>query len=759
MNTLKTRALAVLFLAALAAPLLARQEKKPDSPASLVEQALYAEEHERDFKRALELYQRAFTAAQQAADASLVDRAQKGIDRAAARQRGAPLDEFQQNDPILCGIANCIDSLGTMPDGSEQLSRAYRDIALYGPTAVPWLEKAIAGPYTLCVFKLGGAVDRYVRALAGMQVPDADAALKRLLKSVDPLVRRAVAEYSNPNRQREVLMLALQDATPTVRKYAIGALARSGDRGLLELMKTYALEGTEEAASWLQLMEPTALLSVARDARATAEGREVAIRFLDGGTLPQTAEVADALLALAHDRTTAAIAPEPMKVLLKCVRDAWKPLDSEIASRVERALTADLDGYPQPTASLVLLAVGGGPAIESLAGRLNAIAAPLNPSTTEGRAFLAQLQNQLRGLTSSDFRHVAVAFRKIEPCGRVGDSSTAVYDSVLNALNSLAQANTPSLDIAAGAEGLEGEKLERYMTVAGTWIRSRSGAGFNNTRDALDRAWIPLLRRMAQSTQYETRQAAAVGIGDVGDPALLTELSSLSEDPNVRNDATNSISRIVRADPAKSRETLENAMTTYSASNGRLSPEIASKISLLTPTDALALAEKFWKQSTDIAVRGALYSAVCSRIQGPEGSEFLLRHFADARATGVTLDAIRRFGKELYEPAIDVLGESLKDPSPDVRKTAQDAFASFKTQRDALAEFRAWKTTSDEARTTIDELAKLLDSPNLDVVIGAVKSLGALKARAVYPKLVKMLERKEPDLKAAIQKALDQLGG
>ena len=70
----------------------------------------------------------------------------------------------------------------------------------------------------------------------------------------------------------------------------------------------------------------------------------------------------------------------------------------------------------------------------------------------------------------------------------------------------------------------------------------------------------------------------------------------------------------------------------------------------------------------------------------------------------------------------------------------------------------AWTATASEARTTIDELLKLTESPNVDVVVGAVKALGALKASAAYPKLVRLLERKDPEIKTAVQAALDKLG-
>jgi HEAT repeat protein len=121
--------------------------------------------------------------------------------------------------------------------------------------------------------------------------------------------------------------------------------------------------------------------------------------------------------------------------------------------------------------------------------------------------------------------------------------------------------------------------------------------------------------------------------------------------------------------------------------------------------------------------------------------------------------AIRAFREALYEPAIPLLGEALRDRSMTVRSEAQDTFAAFRVQREALEEFQAWMNISKEQRSTTAELVKLLASPQRDVVLGAVKALGALRAPTALPELVKLLANGDAELKAAVMAAIDACGG
>ena len=53
---------------------------------------------------------------------------------------------------------------------------------------------------------------------------------------------------------------------------------------------------------------------------------------------------------------------------------------------------------------------------------------------------------------------------------------------------------------------------------------------------------------------------------------------------------------------------------------------------------------------------------------------------------------------------------------------------------------------------------KLLQSPDDGVVIGAVKALGAVRGRAALPELVRLLERDNEELHAAVYEAIERIG-
>ena len=117
-----------------------------------------------------------------------------------------------------------------------------------------------------------------------------------------------------------------------------------------------------------------------------------------------------------------------------------------------------------------------------------------------------------------------------------------------------------------------------------------------------------------------------------------------------------------------------------------------------------------------------------------------------------------RFGNELYQPAVQVLGQALEDSDDRVRQAARAAFQKFKAQREAMEEFKAWMSTDKAARDSTAQLVALLENPNKDVVLGAVRSLATLKAKSALPALVKLLEKNDPDVKKAVQDAITKIG-
>ena len=94
-----------------------------------------------------------------------------------------------------------------------------------------------------------------------------------------------------------------------------------------------------------------------------------------------------------------------------------------------------------------------------------------------------------------------------------------------------------------------------------------------------------------------------------------------------------------------------------------------------------------------------------------------------------------------------------------MRQAAQAAFAALRTQREALEELEVWLALTKEQRSTTQELIELLESRKRDVVLGAVSSLGAIKATGALPALVRLLEQDDAELKRAVRDAIARIGG
>ncbi|MCC6408620.1 MAG: HEAT repeat domain-containing protein [Planctomycetes bacterium] len=472
-----------------------------------------------------------------------------------------------------------------------------------------------------------------------------------------------------------------------------------------------------------------------------------------------TSETVDALLGLAGSTSTPQLATDALEMLAELTRETWRPLPEELRKKIETALVASPDAYPQPAASLALLTVGGGPAIAASAKQLLAALEKLREQSSEQAELASRVQHALLQLEGDAFPFVVRAYSELPRADDRGTLRNGMLNSYRDAVQRLAS-RASSLDLARSAQGLEGEKFAYYATLVARWLRERFGQG---TRPGvkLEKEWLPLLSRMGASADEELRAAAAIGLGALLDASVLPDLITASNDPSgrVQSAAANAVGYVIGADRANARRVLEDAMATAVRQTGKHSTEIAGMLGRLESKDALELAERYWKESQDPWVRNALYRVVCD-VDGPAALDFLLRKLPEMQASNgyARKLAVERFGSELYEPALDAMEQLLRDPDDSVRAAARGAFAAFKAQREALAEFAAWKATASEARTTIDELLKLTESPNVDVVVGAVKALGALKASAAYPKLVRLLERKEPEIKTAVQAALDKLG-
>jgi hypothetical protein len=178
---------------------------------------------------------------------------------------------------------------------------------------------------------------------------------------------------------------------------------------------------------------------------------------------------------------------------------------------------------------------------------------------------------------------------------------------------------------------------------------------------------------------------------------------------------------------------------------------------------ATAFLDRLWATNPSQELRHRALGNYCQYQRGDGVLAKLSELYPSIEPLGSSLDiralVLRRFGDNLYEPALELLGAALRDRDANVRAGAQGAFEAFRKHREAIEEYEAWRQASDDARETVAQLVALLASDNKDVVRGAVEALGAVKARTALPQLVALLGRDDAELKAAVNKAIAAIGG
>jgi HEAT repeat protein len=248
---------------------------------------------------------------------------------------------------------------------------------------------------------------------------------------------------------------------------------------------------------------------------------------------------------------------------------------------------------------------------------------------------------------------------------------------------------------------------------------------------------------------------------ELGEPEALTDVAALVlNDPedSVRTESGQAFAALAPKDPPRALALLEDLFRKFDPDRDR--DILVAAASSLPVAAVVPAVERVWADA-DPARRSALSGVVLAVSPGgapcAEALAFLVRRF-DALPPDQRGDAIFRFRQALHEPAIELIGKALIDPAQGVREQAREAIHAFRQHREALEEFRRWQTGDAEARTSIAELMKLLESPNRDVVVGAVKALAAVRAKAALPALVKLLGREDPVLRQAVEDAIAKIG-
>jgi len=719
---------------------------------SLAEQARYAEEHTRDFDKSAQLFGQASALAQKQGDAPNAKALDDARARVLARKSGIQAGGQEAYDAKRERAMLLIREIGSGDIGESGKSQGYRDLALLGAQVVPWLEKAIDGPFEQDEVSISGESKYFVKAIAMMSAPEGLAAMDRLLSSSDPLVRRAVAEYADPERHRAQLLRALKDPAQGVRERALATLAASDDPALTEVMRAAARGASGDAFEWLARREPSFLVQVAADKASPGTLRErVLNRLIDTEPLALADEHIDALLLLARERGAEGPRVLAMNLVYKLTRTSMSP---ETAKRIETAVLSDFAHYPRPAVTGVLLRVGGPQALKVLVEQICAGGYPNSAETQQG------ISRILARCGPADFAAVADAYGKMPPrLPGVLSNDAQVRPPLQGWLGAMLDQGLGSQAIAQAAGSMDPLIRRDFMQDVGLpWI-SRIPVGMQNaTIPSVDPGLLTLLREMPTGASSDYVRAKAIGMGASGDPKVLPELVAMVS-PNSNSDGYVqwAIRRVAGKDPQRWRVVIEQLMASESVSTEDLSRSFRELIGERQPTEILGLVKSLWKP----AHAEKLAALVLESVPGPEGSAFLLEHYAQLPlvASKVREGIIKRFADEVYQPATALVGEALRDTDDRVRNAAFQAFNRFRENRQLVSDFKAWTEESALGDKTTAELLALLDSSNPQVLVATVKALGALKVRSALPRLIALLEARGNDaaLVDAVGDAIERL--
>jgi HEAT repeat protein len=680
--------------------------------------------------------------------------------------RQDPTAAEQQSEAVVNRIGYLLGSLSRLSPETEsrhaQFSSAFSDVSVYGAAAVPWLESLLE-PRAVQIGdnKISMDTKMAARLLSELDAGVGSEALGRALSSQDPLIRRAVADHMSAEKHRALLERAAEDPVPQVRTAAIAKLLWLDDPALQPLAEREALRGVYKAVQWLAQNASERLLDLTASPDAGEGILNYSFQVLgQAGTLPPTQRAAGELLRLARELPEAYQRSSAIDALLVLLDKPWDGAPDSLRAFVQEQALNGPERYDEPGIYAVLGKVGDVRALEFLAGEY-AREQEGRPQHTQSVLFNS-FKGALQRTRPGDFDALARLYRETPlPAGSASDRLPRgeFHEHVLDQLIELAKQDSISAStLARGYEGLEGLLKARYNFVARAWFKSHppivsSDSVWSIPANSLDAVLIPVIRDFISdpsSTYQGLGIHASFAAGDIDSlPSILGLIGS--SEANVGNEADATAHRFADTDPRRASELILEAIR---------SGADPDSIRFLDPPYDLELFKTLWAQSEDAGARSDLLRALVDHLSGKEADALIVEHYHEIPESdsGTRHGAIARFGEHLYEPSIPILGNALEDPDVGVRIQARKAFQAFKQHREALEEFAAWTLGDRQARAQIDELEALLESPDNQVVIGAVKALGVVRARSALPALVRLLERDDGAVRSAVHEAIERIG-
>jgi HEAT repeat protein len=750
-----------------------------DTPRAILERGAFVEEHERDFDAAAKLYEQAASAAQAQGDTQTATDARAALARVHARQGKPEVIDWKSvaaDDPITNRIHQLLEELSRTSADNGRYSMISSDLVQFGATVVPLVEEALSGQVALGSFgvvKISST--KAAQLLAQVRGPEAQQALVRALASPDPVIRRSVVQALDPSTQRALLEKAAIDAAPGVREAAIDRLVQLRDPALLAVIEPAARAKMRRAIEWMSWGQPQRLIDIALAPGADDELKTLSVAALRRQrVVPVDPRLADALLELCRTSSDENTRRDMPSSIAELFRNAWLNAPPEFRRRIETAVLERFDEYRMPGVLSLLREVGR---VDSIRRIVTSFASKCD-DLANGPEIRECIAGIVPRLTAADFSALVGAYRSLPNYADLterGQNSLREFTDPIDAALRSVLRQGPTIDVILEEyQHLDARQSGYYLVLLETWMAARwdnaTGTFLAGTVDVRLRPLIEsgLSRAISTHRKSEWFLKYAEALGDVTLlPIVVSVQHSGPSNDSFFNTVAHTVTVLLRRDPDRAHKALEDAMIAGWDNPSSLVASRVSDIALLPAADALAMYERLWphalaKDKEQVpesrAERNEILRAL-TEIVDARVTKVLFDHYREIDNDSVWAEAIDRAGRDLYEPAIPRLGEALKSPSDRVRAAAQNAFKQFKAHREALEEFSAWMSADKDARTSIADLSKLLESNNRDVVIGAVRALGAVKARSALPSLVKLLERSDPELKKAVEDAIAKIGG
>jgi hypothetical protein len=762
-SLLHSLALALLALGAHSQPQTAPATQ---TPRALLERGALAEEQQRDFAGAQKLYEQAEAAAKATGDTKTAAEASAAKERVLARQGAATPGLAKPDEALQARLreraVNILFSLKQLTDAGVARNNCGQLVDL-GPAVSDVLEEALHGTRGLTSDKASPFVA--AAALAGMESAETDRCLVRAYESPDPIVRKAVVGAAWAPRFVELNLRAANDSVASIRDDAARTLLRGSDPRAADFVANLARKGSSEAAEWLARHKPEACITLAEDealepslrikslqwVRTHAPGEQLA------SLLPRLAGLVRRYAKTSKELASAASeTANRVSKLEGAARDAVLP---ELERELRAIESADFDSWA--------------------IGRLQ-----LSGSEHTEAAFRAALDRRHASTNPKDLE-VFVYFTGTLIGARV---NTAQFERWA-ALALAAPTSWPAVTMSSSSRTARFEEfvLDRLAFASDAAQVSAWTALWPRVPDthrvAYTSAFLQLLRRLLDSdAEFALPSDAA--------PLLRFALEQ-SIQIGGRNPLGEVMSRFERYDllrilAASPRKTLDSEIARNVVELGKRNPQavvqalrgglaaLAAQPSLsndneyafswlfaVTPqASAVALWREIWKDAAPGA-RSALLEVLVKNEFPAERDTLLVELYPQIEALAPDLrnSALQRFGWGLVESALPILEREIRSPDGAVRAAAMEVANKFRLHREAVAEFEAWRKAVTVEEATIADLAKLLENKNRDVVLGAVKALAILRARPALPALVKLLEREDKELQAAVKAAIDTIGG